>query len=303
MGYAIAVANMKGGVGKTTTTVSLADTFAAQDKKVLVVDLDAQANASVSVIGIAGYAEVLKRGHTIEHYFQTNVDASLRRESPIPASTYFSEGLAHVTHQGEKLDITLLAASPEMRYLERDIIIDLNNRQLGLRAVETKLAQILKRDLVLMRRDFDYVLFDCAPGISPFSEAAIRLVDLVISPTIPDFISVQGLPQFCNYLAGQRKRQHSGRRRSMPHVLATRVRSNTQQHREYLRKMDEAAAVDDRVYGMFKTHIPDSIKVSQAIQVVDDSFPTYQQRWSAMLDQLDALTNEIEEVLDGDHAV
>ena len=300
MGYAIAVANMKGGVGKTTTAVSLADSFAARGLRVLVVDLDAQANASVCVVGTDRFEDLLREGRTVESYFSGNVEAATHSLRPRPAERYWAEGLAQVTQGGKTLDVSLFAASPDLRFLEREIIIDFNQRGFGLRAIETKLSKILSRDLKVMRDRFDYVVFDCAPGISPFSESAIRLVDMVIAPTIPDFISVQGLPLFCNYLVGQQSRGKEDRARAQikPYVLPTRVRATTTQHQKYLRLMEEAAAAEANPYAMFKTHIQDSIKVSEAIHMVETS-PTYQQRWEVLVDQLEALTQEIDEVLNG----
>ncbi len=299
MGYAIAVANMKGGVGKTTTAVSLADSFAARGLRVLVVDLDAQANASVCVVGTDRFESLLREGRTVEVYFTRNVEAGGRHgQRPRPASEFWASGLARVTQAGKTLDISLMAASPDMRFMEREIIIDFNQRGFGLRAIETKLAKILDRDLKVMRERFDYIIFDCAPGISPFSESAIRLVDMVIAPTIPDFISVQGLPVFCNYLIDQQRRGRgdpNGEPRK-PYVLPTRVRATTTQHQRYMRLMQEAASAAHNPYAMFKTHIQDSIKVSEAIHMVE-TVPTYQQRWEVLVDQLEALTQEIEEVL------
>ena len=317
MGHAIAVANMKGGVGKTTTTVSLGDSLAAAGKAVMIVDLDAQANASVCVVGTRSFESLVRQGKTVGSYFEKNIHAANFGEPSRSISDFWSRGLSTVSHRGKALNVTLLAATPDIRYLEREIIIDFNERGFGLRALETKLSQILGNDLAKMRQVYDFILFDCAPGISPFSEAAIRLADLVIAPTIPDFISVQGLPLFCNYLAGQQQRSTESktrrrrspaasapspttagaRRRIKPYVLPTRVRLNTIQHREYLDRIKDAAR-NGGPYHVFGTSIPDSIKVSEAIAMVETT-STYQQRWEAIVDELESLTHEIGGVLSG----
>ena len=298
MGYVIATANMKGGVGKTTTTVSLADCFAASGYKVLVVDLDAQANASVCVVGTQAFETLSRTEKNVGKYFERNVHAANHGEPPRPLSKFWANGVSTVSHRGKTLNITLLAATPDIRYLEREILLEYDERGFGLRALETKLAQILGRDLTELKQVFDFILFDCAPGISPFSEAAIRLADLIIAPTIPDFISVQGLPLFCNYLTRQQQKKGTQRpgRRLKPYVLATRVRSTTTQHQTYLQRMRDAAAAGGP-YEVFETSIPDSIRVSEAIGRVE-SLTTYQQRWNAIVDELETLRAEINEVLD-----
>ncbi|MBX2811527.1 MAG: AAA family ATPase [Myxococcales bacterium] len=304
MGYLIAIANMKGGVGKTTTTVSLADTFAARGRRVLVADLDPQANASVCSVGLSNYQQALGAAKTVEHYFTTNVDGQFSEQLPTQVSDYLVAGQSVVTHLGKVLNVTLLPASPELRAAERDIIIKLNSYKLGLRAIEHRLAQILSRDSRTLRKTFDITLFDCAPGISPIAEAAIQIADLVIIPSIPDFLSAQGLPQFCTYLSQQqeRGRTHRNQRAAKLFALATRVRANTQHHQQYLSRMRSAADTEAAPYRLFATQIRDTIHVSDAMQMDADKPRTYQQRWGSVGDELEKLANEVDEVLNG-HAV
>lgn len=299
MGHLVAIANMKGGVGKTTTTVSLAETLAAAGHRVLVVDLDAQANASIAISGKDAFADLHDAGRTVEEYFDANITAIYERGARVPIGDLVARDISPVSQAGEDLPISLLPCSPDLRYLERGLIIELTERGFGVNAIEGALARVIGDDVPAMRAGWDFTLFDCSPGISSFSEAAIRNVDLVIAPTIPDFISVQGLPQFCNYLA-QAASRGDGRSKSRglppPVVLATRTR-NTREHMNYLRGLASAADGKDPPFRLFDTTIPDRIGVAQALQMVE-SYPSYQEKWSVILDELDALARELREMLD-----
>ena len=129
MGKIISIVNQKGGVGKTTTTVNLGASLALENKKILIVDFDQQANATIT-LGI-------KR----EEVSKDIVDFLLE--------PYLSDIIIHTSV--EQLDI--IPASLRIAKLE-DLTRNLSNKEL-----------LLKEKLNLLKDKYDYILIDCPPAL------------------------------------------------------------------------------------------------------------------------------------------
>jgi chromosome partitioning protein len=88
------------------------------------------------------------------------------------------------------------------------------------------------------------VIFDCPPGISPLSEVAIRKSDLVIVPTISDFISVYGINGFLRVF-WRAPKGALPRPKLKPHVLITRFLKNVTQHKRKVKELEDVARIRD----------------------------------------------------------
>lgn len=162
MAKVMAVANQKGGVGKTTTTVNLCACLALAGKKVLLVDFDPQGNAS-SGFGIDK--------NTVEKtIYQVIID-----ELPV------EEAIIHTDYE-----VDLLAANIDLAGAEIELV-SLKNRELRLK---TALAKI--------RDKYDYILIDCPPSLGLLTLNGLTAADMVLMPIQCEFYALEGVSQLMN---------------------------------------------------------------------------------------------------------
>ncbi|NVO13393.1 MAG: AAA family ATPase [Rhodoplanes sp.] len=297
-GKVITIANMKGGVGKTATVVALAEALAADDvdAKILVIDLDAQANASSCLAGDGPLAALIRDGQTIDGFLN---DVLFKRKSR-ELDAYIRNYISTVTHRGHQLGIALLASSVELRRTETKILYRLTRAKMSLDEIVEHLSMVMDRELGRARRRFDYVLIDCGPGISILTEVTIRLADMVIVPTIPDALSTYGLQAFCNSIwsgeLAEKSHFESKPKARSPHVLITR-RRQVELHHRFAAMIRNEGSAKRPAFRVYETEIPESADVAKALGSIDEPVP-FSRKWGPqVVAVMRNLVDETKEIL------
>lgn len=274
----IATINLKGGVGKTTTTAALGEIMAAEfGQRVLLIDLDPQTNLTTMMIGEQRWQELNENELTLAALFLEAVD-------PLGIPFDIEKAIQRdVSSIRAVRDLDLLASSLDLMEIQEG----LSFQQYG-DPESTRPIDVLRDAVAPVLDQYDYVLIDCPPNLGMLTRNGLRLADGYLIPTIPDILSTYGIPQL------QSRVEDFAARLDHPikeiGLVITKYRSASSVHRAVIDQLQR----DKRIANVLPSWIPEANQIAGAADFVDHR--TLRKKYGST-GQFDALRMMTEDVM------
>ncbi|MEM7714580.1 MAG: ParA family protein [Cyanobacteria bacterium P01_A01_bin.68] len=267
MGYVISTANMKGGVGKTTLTVNLATCLAKNHgKRVLVLDLDTQISATLSLMSPIEFAKLRKKRRTLRYLIDDIVKSSNKERLSIQEIVQPSlNNLPGLDLLPGDIDLYDEFVVSQMLHQQAVNLSEDNFEAIWNRFERVLLGKILEP----VRNEYDFIILDCAPGYNLLTRSALATSDYYVLPAKPEPLSVVGI-QLLERRIAQLKESHEHEANiniSMLGIVFTMSNSNMLTGR-YYKQVINRVYQDYGAEKICQTQIPVDVNVAKAV----DSF-------------------------------
>ena len=272
----IAISNLKGGVGKSTTSLFVSECLAHNHGlRVLIVDLDPQSNCSFMLMGREGVEIAEEYGRTLLHFLLDKNKQNISNFITVGASD-----LAELRLPDSSGIVDILPSIPRMWFVESELTEGFLKSEMD--PVE-EIRKIFEIGMSQISSAYDVVIIDCPPGFSTFTRTGLLISDAIISPTLADEVSVRSLKDFVeiglgNILKIKNRENH--------HVIVSKFISNrrTKAIRDFLR----------REYDVLEPSIGYAVAIMDALSSIGPgSTRTFKQKYDRKANEVSKLSDEI----------
>lgn len=279
----ISFINLKGGVAKTTTVVQLADTLAfTLKKRVLVIDLDPQTNATLALIGEKRWEQADDAQLTLAHLFLDLLNGTNYFDLDFSIIRWASNIMKMPSVVAGNLNKDLSSDSNSVKVGRVDMLpssirlIDVQDHMQDI-SIRTHYSvnpmEVLKKHVATCFDSYDYVLIDCPPNLGFVTQNGLEISDYYIIPTIPDRLSTYGIPQIAQRIAQVRQARNLKIR--CLGVIITKYQSISNQHKQGLARLpfdleDAFERLSEDPPPIFQTIMPQTNSSAEAMNYERD---------------------------------
>jgi chromosome partitioning protein len=277
MAKTISFINLKGGVGKTTVAVNVAALLVRNHRKrVLVIDLDPQTNATISLISQQAWQQRHLAGQTLFHLFQDR----------LTGGSGFNIQSAVLPNVGGLNGLSLLPSSLELVEIQDDIP-DMDTKAF------VSHVDVVGNEIASIKSNYDYIILDCPPNLGAITLNGISISDYYIVPMIPDILSKIGISLIRNRIDRFKLLKRTCGI-ALAGIVFTKIDYRTNLHNS---TMAEIRSDPKWAGSVFDAEVPQRISISEA---PTDSMPfvtspTARKKpdWSETLALLSTLTDQV----------
>lgn len=269
MGYVISTVNMKGGVGKTTLTVNVATCLAQNyGKKVLVLDLDAQINATLSLLVPQEFAKLRKKRRTLSYLLnniiQSNSHAKLTINDIICKSVCDIKNLELLPGDIELYDEYIVSEMLHQQAVNEGKIDQFDTVWNNFERV------LIQKILAPIIDNYDYIMLDCAPGYNLLTRSGIAASDFYLLPARPEplsLIGIQLLERRINQLKSSHKNYQPLKLEMLGIVLILSESGLFGRYDRYYTQVKKRIQQDFNPQKLFENDIPMDVNVAKAVDM------------------------------------